>query len=347
MRLYKLAMMTTTRDRDQRMTLFRPALRVRIRSWCAAASVLCALAQPALADLPPLPAAEAPLDRAHPLAGAIVASDGRLSPQQFVERAKDHDYVLLGEKHDNPDHHRLQAWVIEALVAAGKRPAVAMEMLDADQVPMLAAYRSRPDADAAGLGPAVGWEARGWPSWAMYAPIAAIAMQAGLPIVPADLSRAAIRSIGSGGVDAVRPGLATELESSPRYDAAQSQSLAEELRAAHCGHVPEGALPRMLEVQWARDANMARVLRNVERPTVLVAGAGHVRNDRAVPWHLRATVPRVKILTVAFVEVQPGREDPASYGQSGLFDVLWFTARVEDDDPCVKFRDSLKRIRQP
>ena len=43
------------------------------------------------------------------------------------------DFVLLGEKHDNPDHHRLQAWMIDALVARGRRPAIAMEMLDAEQ----------------------------------------------------------------------------------------------------------------------------------------------------------------------------------------------------------------------
>jgi uncharacterized iron-regulated protein len=299
------------------------------------------------ADLPALPASEAPLDRTHPLVGQIVTPAGRLSPSQFADRAKDHDVVLLGEKHDNPDHHRLQAWVIEALVASGKRPAVAMEMLDADQQAALSEYRKLSGADAIGLGPAIGWDARGWPSWSIYAPIAAVGLRAELPILPADLTRSAIRAIGRGGVDALRPGLANELESSPRYDAAQSQSLSEELRSSHCGQLPEASLPRMLEVQWARDANMTRMLRSAEREAVLIAGTGHVRNDRAVPWHLRETVPERKVLSVAFVEVQPGRTEPAAYSQTGLFDVLWFTARMEDDDPCVKFRDSLQRMRRP
>jgi uncharacterized iron-regulated protein len=309
--------------------------------------MLCFIAHAARAEFPALPAPEAPLDRAHPLVGQIVTASGRLSPQQFADRAKAHDFVLLGERHDNPDHHRLQAWVIEALVASGRRPALAMEMLDADQQAALSDYRKQPGADAAGLGTAVGWDARGWPSWPIYAPIAAAVLRADLPVLPADLTRQAIRAIGRGGVDALRPGLANELESSPRYDAAQSQSLAEELRSSHCGQLPEASLPRMLEVQWARDANMARVLRNAEREAVLIAGTGHVRNDRAVPWHLRETVPERKVLSVALVEVQPGQTDPAAYGQMGLFDVLWFTARMEDDDPCVKFRDSLQRMRRP
>jgi uncharacterized iron-regulated protein len=205
----------------------------------------------------------------------------------------------------------------------------------------------RPGADAAGLGAALGWSARGWPDWTIYAPIAAVAMRAGLPIVPADLTRAAIRAVGRGGADALRPGLSNELESSPRYDAARSQSLADELRASHCGRLPESALPRMIEVQWSRDANMARALRAAEPPALLIAGAGHVRNDRAVPWHLRKTTPPGSILSVAFVEVQSGRDDPAAYGQAGLYDVLWFTARVEDEDPCIKFGASLPRMQQP
>ena len=274
-------------------------------------------------------------------------SDARATARDIADRACGSDFILLGEKHDNPDHHALQAWVIEAMVAAKRQPTIAMEMLDADQSQALADYRKRPHADAAGLGPALGWSTRGWPDWSIYAPIAAVALRADLPILPADLTRTAIRAVGRGGTEALRPGLGNELESSPRYDAAQSQSLGNELRASHCSKLPEHSLPRMMEVQWSRDANMARVLRTARPPAVLIAGAGHVRNDRAVPWHLRETAAAPKILSVAFVEVQPERNDPAAYGQSGLYDVLWFTARVEDEHPCAKFGESPQRMRQP
>jgi uncharacterized iron-regulated protein len=232
------------------------------------------------------------------------------------------------------------------MLALGQRPTVAMEMLDADQAAPLAAYLKKDGTDAAGLGAAVSWQARGWPDWAIYAPIAAAALHAGLPIVAADLTRVNIRAVGRGGIDALAPGLANELESSPRYDAAQGASLAEELRASHCGHVPEASLPRMMDVQWARDANMARVLRAAGR-AVLIAGAGHVRTDRGVAWHLRATVAERSVLSVAFIEVQADRIDPAAYAELRPFDVLWFTARVDNEDPCATFRDSLQRRRQP
>lgn len=271
-----------------------------------------------------------------------MTAEGRLTPRELADRAKDHDFVLLGEKHDNPDHHRLQAWIVDVLVALGRRPAIAMEMMDADQAEALSSYRTTLGADAIGLGTAVGWEKRGWPDWSMYAPIAAAAFRAELPILPADLTRAEIRGIGRGAAP-----LPSGLEGHPRFDAAQTRSLTEELKESHCGHLPEAALPRMLDVQWARDAHMARVMRGAGRPVVLIAGAGHTRNDRAVPWHLRRTAPDRRVLSVAFVEVHPERTAPEAYGPTGLYDAVWFTARVENDDPCEKFRDSLQRLRRP
>jgi hypothetical protein len=76
---------------------------------------------------------------------------------------------------------------------------------------------------------------------------------------------------------------------------------------------------------------------------VLVAGAGHVRTDRGVPIALAALAPDARVLSVAFVEVRDDRQDPGSYaerfGAATLpFDFVWFTPRVDDSDPCERFR---------
>jgi uncharacterized iron-regulated protein len=302
--------------------------------------------------LPPIAPSTATLGRDHPLAGQIIRiADGAvIDPATLAQVAATGDFVLLGEKHDHPDHHRLQAWVIDALVASGRRPAIAMEMLDADQLPALNEYRKDGGADAAGLGAAIGWEARGWPDWPIYAPIAEVAFRAGLPILPADLSRTTRRGISRGGIDALEPDLLARLGSMPRFDAAQSASLAQELRASHCGHLPEEALPRMADVQRVRDAHMAAALRDAAQAhdaAVLIAGAGHVRTDRGVPWHLQTTAPRQSIVALAFVEVDDARRAVADYALAGRFDYVWFTARLDDEDPCAIFRDSLHRLRQP
>ena len=70
--------------------------------------------------------------RDHPLVGTIWTSDFKpATPEQLETAVLEANFVLLGEIHTNADHHRLQAQMIEALVRAGRRPAVAFEMIPA------------------------------------------------------------------------------------------------------------------------------------------------------------------------------------------------------------------------
>jgi len=111
---------------------------------------------------------------------------------------------------------------------------------------------------------------------------------------------------------------------------------------------------RMVVIQRARDAHMAE--RTVESATadgaVLIAGFGHGRTDRGVPAAIRTIRPAASIASVAFMEVEASRTEPDAYagimGSARLpFDYVWFTPRMDDDDPCEKFRRSLERLRQP
>src|SRR5512145_789768 len=99
--------------------------------------ILCTAALPAWAD--PLPAFTAPLLRDHDLVGKLwlPAEQRFVTPEEVVTRARTADVVLLGETHDNADHHALQAWMVGRLMAAGKRPLVAFEMIDSGQEPAL------------------------------------------------------------------------------------------------------------------------------------------------------------------------------------------------------------------
>src|SRR3546814_13974998 len=65
---------------------------------------------------------------------------------------------------------------------------------------------------------------------------------------------------------------------------------------------------------------------------VLIAGSGHVREDRAVPWHLGGRGGG-DALTLALVEVAAGSlaaRDYAAFDRT-LFDFVWFTPRVDED----------------
>jgi len=316
----------------------------------AVALALLALALVACAGRaapPPPDSWLAPLGHTHPLAGRIWDVAGRrfVEPEALARQLARVRFVLLGEKHDNPDHHRLQAWVIRAMAAAGRRPAVALEMLGVDETAAVERHRAVAPDDAAGLGAAVGWERSGWPPWRLYQPIAEAAIAARLPIVGANLTATALRGVGRRGLDALDPALLGRTRLDAPLDRATRAALEADVREAHCGHGSPAALERMVAVQRARDAQMADALAIAgERDgAVLVAGAGHVRKDSGVPAVLAVRSPGERVVAVAFVEVRDGRDDPAAYAERPV-DFLWFTARVDDVDPCERFRESLERL---
>src|SRR5439155_748440 len=119
----------------------------------------------------------------------------------------------------NPDHHVLQAKLLRAMVEAGRRPAVGFEMLATDDAPAIVRYLARSPKDAAGLGDAVNWSRSGWPEWRFYQPIAQVALDASVPIVATNLSRAATDAVRRNGLPGLGPPLMSQLrlaEPTPR-----------------------------------------------------------------------------------------------------------------------------------
>lgn len=289
--------------------------------------------------------------REHPLTGRIwdPKAERFVGPEAVAERVARARFVLLGEKHDNPDHHRLQAWILEAIVRSGRRPVVAFEMLDEDADAALEEYLRGSPSDAPGLGAAVGWDERGWPSWEIYLPIAEVALANGLPIVTAGLAKAEVRRISHEGLAALPQALRERMRLDRRLPPEVESRLAEEIRRAHCGMAGEETVRAMIDVQRARDAFMASRLLEVagEDGAVVIAGAGHVRRYPGVPSDLELHVPREAVLSIAFVEVERGVEVPGSKADAPerSFDLVWYTPRVDEVDPCEKFSHELERLR--
>jgi len=279
------------------------------------------------------------LDVGHPLVGRIwdVRNARYVSERELVGSLR--GFVLLGEKHDNADHHALQAELLREMTRTGQKPAVAFEMFDlASQNAIDASRKARPrDADA--IARAVAWETSGWPPWPLYAPIVKAALDADLPIVATGIARSEMRAL----VQASGPLPGEALGDDERA------GLAHELVDSHCGQLPEAMVPGMMRVQRARDASMARALVLAGRGAsgVLVAGTGHTRVDRGAGMDLRADPARV-VVSVAFAEVEKGRLEPASYAERWHakilpFDFVWFTPRASDEDPCAAMKSSKDR----
>ena len=238
------------------------------------------------------------------------------------------DIVILGEVHDNPDHH---AWQAEA-VADLQPAALVFEMLLPDQA---AAVTSDLRDDAQALEQALGWEARGWPDFAMYHPIFTAAPEAA--IFGADLPRDSVRAAMSDGAAAVftetfrEDPVAFGLDQPLPPDMQETREALQD--AAHCHALPEALLPGMVEAQRLRDAAIARAAIAAHAatggPVAVITGTGHARSDWGVPAVLALVAPELSVHAVGQMEAEPDGDAP--------FDQVRVTDPAERDDPCAAF----------
>jgi uncharacterized iron-regulated protein len=289
----------------------------------------------------------------HPLVGKILEpASGRYVDEAALSAAvAAGDFVLLGETHDNPDHHLLQARLLRATIAAGRRPALAFEMLTTDQQAAVDAALARAPKDPDALAEAVAWKKSRWPEFELYRPIFAAGLEAGVPIVAANLPSTTAKQVVSKGADVLDEETRARLAREEPLAPAMLEELREEMRESHCGiAMPEQAVDGLVLAQRAKDAKMAeRMLAAGEtRGAVLVTGTGHVRRDRGVPAVLAKDAPGKKIVAVAFLEVTADATEPAAYeklvGKAPLpFDFVVFTPAVEREDPCEGIQDRMKK----
>ncbi len=247
-------------------------------------------------------------------------------PDQVKKQMQQAQVVILGEVHDNPDHHRRQA---EAVAAITPR-AVVWEMLtDVQAARFDAALMDDPEKLAAQLE----WTASGWPDFAFYHDIFKAAPSARVygAAVPREAAMAAMRggvSVAFGLQDATRFGLSVGLPE-------DQQSAREAFQlAAHCDALPEEMLPQMVDIQRLRDAELARaVLTAIEEtggPVAVITGNGHARRDWGLPVYVTRVAPGLSMFVLG--QSEAGRID-------GQFDVVLDSPAVERPDPCLAFRD--------
>jgi uncharacterized iron-regulated protein len=297
----------------------------------------------------PAPPWQSPLAQDHALVGHIwlPAEDRMIEPPELARRLSAADFVLLGEKHDDTDHHRLQAWALQQIIASGRRPRVAFEMVSPEQEPGLRHHLADHPGQIEGLDTALDWAGNHWPDWSNYRPLFAAALGAGLDIQPANLPADILRSLAR--QQTVPPATLSLYRLDQPLDGPTAAAMADEIRDAHCGQLPDQMVPGMVDVQRARDTAMALAMtRDAPAGAVLIAGAGHVRTDRGVPVQIAALAPNRPMFSLAFVEVADGEDSPASYGEPfgaprPPFDAVWFTPRANDDDPCAGLADVLKK----
>ncbi|NOD64186.1 MULTISPECIES: ChaN family lipoprotein [unclassified Ruegeria] len=246
-----------------------------------------------------------------------------LIPDTALTAMQGADVLILGEVHDNPTHHHIQA----AALTAFSPSAVVWEMVTEEGAQRLA---QKAASDPEELGRILKWAESGWPPLSMYYPVfqASTAPVYGA-MVPRTAARAAMErgAATALGADAARFGLTVPLP--PDEQAARE---ADQL-AAHCDALPAEMLPQMVAIQRLRDAVLARAvvlaMEETGGPVAVITGNGHARKDRGIPTYLARLSPGWKVVAVG--QSEDGIID-------GDFDVVIDSPSIEREDPCAAFQ---------
>ncbi len=248
-----------------------------------------------------------------------------ISEPALAERLRQQDLVLLGELHDNSQHHRLRGELIARFARPGTT-VVAEHLPTGARVATGGALQG--DLEAAGF------DARGW-GWPLHESLFGDIRAQALPLVGGNLPKGYSKQLMAGGEAKLTDALATPYRQAPLATAA-SAKLDGDLVDGHCGQLPVRYLAPMRLVQRATDISMANALL-ANTPAVLVAGNGHVRRDYGVPQVLEALAPSLKISSVGFYERGGDRRELIK-SLAGRYDYVWLTEGAGRSDPCENFK---------
>lgn len=266
-----------------------------------------------------------------------VVAHHAISADTLIARSRGAEFVLLGETHDNPVHHRIQNSILKALSDTGSKPSLVMEQFDFEQQPQIDRSMSTETSVADSLMQLGQTMAAGW-EWPQYKPLIETAKARQLPLRAANLSRNRLLRVSRQGFSALGAGEARRLALDSGWSDAQETQLEKDIVAGHCGMLPATAAPAVARAQRARDAMMADALLNVPTATaVAILGREHVRRDLAVPGYLAARAPHRKVVVVGLIEsnnLQKPSDDVAD-ALGRRYDYLVLTAPVQRKvDPC-------------
>ncbi|MFJ2713584.1 ChaN family lipoprotein [Pseudomonas sp. NPDC087346] len=256
-----------------------------------------------------------------PVSGEVrdLRSGEILTAQQLLTRLSKPAQLIIGEHHDNADHHAVELWLLQALGEQRPQGSLLLEMLTPDQQPKVDQLRhaASPPAD---LSVALAWQ-DGW-DWNLYGPIVRFALSQPYPLLAANLDNTQIRDFYR------QPPI---LQGARSNAAAVKSTLLEQISDSHCGLLSESQMPAMLAVQQQRDRRMAERLISAPAPSLLLAGAWHARKDVGVPLHV-VDLGGTQAPTVLLLAEQ-GSEVTAA-----MADYVWYTPATAPQDYCAQMR---------
>lgn len=223
-----------------------------------------------------------------PATGAEQAHD------EVLARAAAHGVVLLGETHDDAEHHRWQLSVLAGLLAREPGLVVGFEALPARAQPVLDRWVAGELDEAAFLN-AVEWRKVWGPPAELYLPLFHLARLHRRPVLGLNVERALVSRVGREGWAAIpaveRGGVGDPATPPATYVDRLADSYREHAPDVAADVEGDPAFRRFVEAQVTWDRAMAEALARASRTAPLVVGivgSDHLRHGDGIPHQLEA-----------------------------------------------------------
>jgi uncharacterized iron-regulated protein len=256
----------------------------------------------------------------------VQASTGaERSLRDILARAAESDVVFFGEFHDDPETHRAEALLLEAIGGLGKPVVLSLEMFERDVQGAVNDYMSGTLDEEAFLS-----RSRPWPRYATdYRPLVELAKANGWPVVASNVPRPMASAVGRQGLGAL-----DSLTSAERWHAATDiqcprDEYYERFMQTMRGHgagggpgadsLPTAMAERFYLAQCVKDETMAEAIVNARRRAgsdaivVHYNGAFHSDFGLGTADRVRRREPGWNILVVTALPVA----DPAKGSLEG------------------------------
>ena len=198
-------------------------------------------------------------------------------------------FVLVGESHDNPDHHKAQAAVISALVKRGRDVTVGFEMFTRDNQKSLAGWTLGKYSQEEFIEKS-SWKTQWGFDFNLYKPIFDVVKENRLPMVALNLPREWVRRVGRNGLGALTD---AEKKWAPNIDTTNKdhRSIFSSMMGGHGAISPATENTYAAMVAWdegmattAADWMSART--SSKAVMVIVVGMGHTLYNQGINYRL-------------------------------------------------------------
>ncbi len=244
------------------------------------------------------------------------------------------DVVYIGEEHYTPSHVAAAVQILDTLVAAGRHPAIAMEMFSWDGQPALDQYTQQHTLTHEQFLKESHWDESWGSDFKTYEPLVHFAKEYKLSLYGLNPPRKLVRMVATQGLESAMLDPVMDTWNVKKDISLDDQEykdvIFKPIELCHPG-MTEKMYERYYQASIFRDEGMAKVITNYlenklqgQGPLVSYTGGGHVQYDVPVPNRVRRDAKPIKDISIYLISLDPTREDEVQTAiDGGIADYIW------------------------